>query len=62
MIVPTYNPHQFRASKPSSAFADTAQAAAEVDRHADYLLSVGRSVQAERLANLAAEMRQGVAA
>jgi|HubBroStandDraft_5_1064220.scaffolds.fasta_scaffold500621_2 hypothetical protein len=36
--------------------------AAAIDRQADFLLSEGRFVQAERLAHLAADLRQAVAA
>jgi hypothetical protein len=36
--------------------------AAHIDRQADQMLAVGRHIQAERLAHLAADLRQGVAA
>jgi len=42
------------------AIAFAQRRAAEIDRTADLLLSIGRHIQAERLANLAAELR-GVA-
>jgi hypothetical protein len=36
--------------------------AADIDRQADQLLAVGRHLQAERLAHLAADLRRAVAA
>jgi hypothetical protein len=39
----------------------TAETAAQLDREADLLLSVGRRAAAERLSNQAADLRQAVA-
>jgi len=39
-----------------------AQRAAEIDRRADHLLALGRHIQAERLAHLAADLREAVPA
>jgi uncharacterized protein HemY len=45
-------------NRPMQPLLTAPRRAAEIDRQADYLLSVGRYIQAERLANMAAEMRQ----
>jgi hypothetical protein len=47
---------------PTKRQTDPARKAADIDRQADQLLSVGRHIQAERLAHLAADLRQAVAA
>lgn len=42
------------------AIAAALRFAADIDRRADHLLSVGRHAQAERLAHQAADLRQAV--
>jgi hypothetical protein len=49
-------------NRPTPPVVTAPRRAAEIDRQADYLLSVGRYIQAERLAHVAADLRQAVSA
>jgi hypothetical protein len=50
---------QFKASIAVAGLPFNHYSAAALDREADFLLSVGQHAAAERLAHLAAELRQG---
>jgi hypothetical protein len=52
---------QSTATRPRNADVITLRQAADLDRQADMLLSVGRWTQAEMLAHIAADLRQAVA-
>jgi hypothetical protein len=63
MKVPTLNrrsPHKTKGDhKPTTIAQSAIQAAARLDRQADLWLAVGRVAQAERLADLAYDLRIG---